>query len=311
MHLAMSILVRDEADIIEDNIRHHAASGVSSFIVTDNGSVDGTRELLEGLSKEFNLTIIDEESMTIDQDLWVTRMATMLRAKGDVDWVINNDADEFWISHDSSSLPDALNKSLGQNTVPADKVGVVSCRRSNFVAASETVSKDGYYYAHNNYRVVTDWKDAAGTLELNGEESAALLNNDKHVIIRTLPGKVITRISGLTSITMGNHGAVHELHTVNSNDISIVHYPIRSYEQFKRKVINYGSSIEKNTRLGAQASLHLRRWYESYKLGTLEDTYNAIVLPGQLLDGLVEKGVLVKDTPAIKSAVKAVAMAAL
>jgi len=47
MHLAMSILVRDEANIIEANIRHHAASGVSSFIVTDNGSVDGTRELLE------------------------------------------------------------------------------------------------------------------------------------------------------------------------------------------------------------------------------------------------------------------------
>ena len=90
----------------------------------------------------------------------------------------------------------------------------------------------------------------------------------------------------------------------------IVHYPIRSYEQFQRKVVNYGSSIEKNTRLGAQASLHLRRWYESYKQGSLEDTYNAIVLPQKLLESLVENGVLVKDKPVIKSTANSMAMAA-
>ena len=310
MHLAMSILVRDEADIIEDNIRHHAASGVSSFIVTDNGSVDGTRELLEELSKEFELTIVDEKSMTIDQDLWVTRMATMLRDQGDADWVINNDADEFWISNNHSSLTDALNESIVRNAVLADEVGVVSCRRSNYVPDRETVAKNGYYYAHNQYMVKAEWKDAAATLDLNAEDSTALLNNDKHVIIRTLPGKVITRVAGLSSITMGNHGAVHELQTVNSAEINIVHYPIRSYEQFQRKVVNYGSSIEKNTRLGAQASLHLRRWYESYKQGSLEDTYNAIVLPQKLLESLVENGVLVKDKPVIKSTANSMAMAA-
>ena len=147
MHLAMSILVRDEVDIIEDNIRHHAACGVSRFIVTDNGSVDGTRECLASLSTEFDLTIIDEESKTIDQDLWVTRMATMLREQGEADWVINNDADEFWVPNNESTLPDALAKSLIQSDVPADDIGVVCCRRNNFIPDRETVSKDGYCYA--------------------------------------------------------------------------------------------------------------------------------------------------------------------
>lgn len=40
-------------------------AGVSRFIVTDNGSVDGNREILEQLSKEFNLSVIDEPSMTM------------------------------------------------------------------------------------------------------------------------------------------------------------------------------------------------------------------------------------------------------
>ena len=43
----MAMKVRDEADIIELNLRYHHAQGVDEFIVTDNGSTDGTLEVLE------------------------------------------------------------------------------------------------------------------------------------------------------------------------------------------------------------------------------------------------------------------------
>ena len=42
MKLAMAMKVKDEADIIEVTLRYHAAQGVDVFIVTDNGSTDGT-----------------------------------------------------------------------------------------------------------------------------------------------------------------------------------------------------------------------------------------------------------------------------
>jgi len=77
--VAMSILVRDEVDIIESNIRFHADAGVEHFIVTDNASIDGTRDVLASLKNEFSIEIIDEPSHTIDQDLWVTRMARQLQ----------------------------------------------------------------------------------------------------------------------------------------------------------------------------------------------------------------------------------------
>ena len=49
MKLAMTIMVRNEADVIEDNLRFHRAQGVDFFIALDNGSTDGTREILESL----------------------------------------------------------------------------------------------------------------------------------------------------------------------------------------------------------------------------------------------------------------------
>lgn len=38
--ITMTLLVRNEADILEDNIRFHHAMGVDSFIVMDNLSTD-------------------------------------------------------------------------------------------------------------------------------------------------------------------------------------------------------------------------------------------------------------------------------
>ena len=51
MKLAMTLIVRNEADIIEDNLRYHRAQGVDFFIVLDNGSTDGTVEILERTSE--------------------------------------------------------------------------------------------------------------------------------------------------------------------------------------------------------------------------------------------------------------------
>ena len=297
MRLAMSILVRDEADIIEANIRHHAKLGVSKFVVTDNSSVDGTREILEHLTKEFDLTIIDEPSLTIDQDLWVTRMANLLRDSDIADWVINNDADEFWLAGNDGKLTDAIQMVLENATHKADKIGVLYCERYNLIPSQELVQGHAYQFSDNNYRVMQNWLNAKSALNLK-DDSTALLDQNQHVIIRTLPGKVITRLNGLESIDMGNHGAIHKLNRVNTSDIEVAHYPIRDYEQFKRKVVNYGSSLKNNSRFGARISLHLRRWFESYERGELEADYQAIVPPQKILAQLEHQGILQSSTTA-------------
>ena len=52
MKLIMTFVVRDEENIIEQNIRFHKAMGVDGFIVLSHNSLDRTNEILEKLKTE-------------------------------------------------------------------------------------------------------------------------------------------------------------------------------------------------------------------------------------------------------------------
>ena len=51
MKLVMTLLVRDEADIISSNIDFHLDQGVDFIIAMDNLSVDGTTEILRAYER--------------------------------------------------------------------------------------------------------------------------------------------------------------------------------------------------------------------------------------------------------------------
>jgi hypothetical protein len=108
--VALLLLVRDEADIIADNIRFHQARGVDYFIITDNASLDGTRDLLADLSRnQNNFLVIDEPGRDHAQDRWVTRMASIARERYKANWVILSDADEFWFPASGNYFSEADN----------------------------------------------------------------------------------------------------------------------------------------------------------------------------------------------------------
>lgn len=97
----MTLLVRDEIDIIENNLNHHFNCGIDFLIVTDHMSTDGTREfLLEyEAASHGKLHLILKDDPVLRQEEWVNEMGDIAFNEYCADYVIHSDADEFWCAH--------------------------------------------------------------------------------------------------------------------------------------------------------------------------------------------------------------------
>ena len=131
----MTLLVRDEADIVDAQIAFHLNAGVDFVIATDNRSSDGTTEILERYERQGDLRLIHEGDDVVRQSEWVTRMARLAATDYGADWVINSDADEFWWPREGS-LKDVF-------AVIPDRFGVVRGAWRHFLPRPD----DGEFFA--------------------------------------------------------------------------------------------------------------------------------------------------------------------
>ena len=131
--IVMTLLVRDEEDIVAASLDYHLSQGVDHFIVTDHLSEDSTAEILKDYVDRRLVHDIHESSESYDQHAWVTRMARLAFTEHGADWVINSDADEFWwpaegtLATTFAGLPSSVN--------------VIKAQRFNFVPVEETGAK--------------------------------------------------------------------------------------------------------------------------------------------------------------------------
>lgn len=91
----MTLVVRDEVDLVETWLRYHLARGVELVIATDHRSVDGTTDVLRQYERDGRVVLLREEEDLFRQAEWMTRMSRLAASHG-ADWVIPSDADELW-----------------------------------------------------------------------------------------------------------------------------------------------------------------------------------------------------------------------
>lgn len=105
MNLVQTLVVRDDADLVDAQIAYHLNAGVDFVIATDNGARDGTTEILARFEREGYLRLVPKEGA--GEAEWRTRTARLAASEHGADWVINADADEFWWPR-GESLKDVL-----------------------------------------------------------------------------------------------------------------------------------------------------------------------------------------------------------
>ena len=247
MRLAVTLLVRDEVDVVAATVEHHLAQGADVVVATDNGSVDGTAEVLAEYAAAGVVDLIHEPDHTYRQAEWVTRMARRAAADHGADWVVHVDADEFWVPRDrSATLRDVL------AAVPQE-YGSVVARRTDLVARRGTPERA--------WPRRLRWRNLATVSERG----------------TPLAPKVCHRADAGVLVAQGNHAVTRAdgsvLAPLPDEPVDVLHVPLRSWEQFRRKIDNGGSAYAANTELGPEVGWHWRADYERLQAGRLEETY--------------------------------------
>ena len=265
MKLIMTLLVRDEDDIIASNIDFHLDQGVDFIIATDNLSVDGTTDILRSYERKGVLHYIHQSDDDFSQGRWVTHMARLACVDYNADWVINNDADEFWWPEqgDFKAVLDAMPPSCD----------AVSAKRVNFLPRP---AAEGGFFAH--------------TMTVRERQSLNALG-------LPLPDKVCHRAYPDIEVEQGNHGIRRcgRSLTAVPGAITVLHFPMRSYPQFANKIAKGGAAYERNTHLPVELGATWRYLYGLYRRAELEAYYRASVADDEAIERGLKDGHLVRD----------------
>jgi len=261
----MTLLVRDEADIVASNIDFHLDQGVDFIIATDNLSVDRTTEILRAYERRGVLHYIHQPADDYAQDRWVTAMARLACTEFEANWVINNDADEFWYP-EHGNLKSVL-------AAVSSSCDALSIQRVNFLP-----------------RTATDEAFFADTMIVRQLRSLNLFGE-------ALPGKVCHRAFADIEVNRGNHGVRRDGRALVTSPaaVTILHFPMRSYLQFANKISKGGAAYERSTDASATSGSAWRKLYELYRSGELEGWWLKQVFDDSMINEGLRTGSLVRD----------------
>jgi hypothetical protein len=266
MTLVMTLLVRDEADVVESWLTFHLNAGAHFVVATDNGSEDGTTEILERFAREGHVHLIREEGQDLRQDEWVTRMARIAATEFAADWVINSDADEFWWPR-GASLAHVL------DSIPP-RYGTVGAFLRTFAPRP-----DG---------------EGSFAERLTVRFSALAPINDPASLYKPIR-KVIHRGHPEIRLSRGNHAVVDSPFAPLRGwfPVEVFHFPLRSTSQCEHK-----ARLQKNAweHISRTPTAYHAQMFEALERGTIADYYAGQVVSDEEIEEGVAAGRLVVDT---------------
>lgn len=245
----MILLVKDEEDIIGQNLSHHYALGFRAFCVLNNMSTDNTREIVSRFRDShddcFVLLVDDPVRGHYQADKMRVYAETLQRhteiAGLRLDWLFFIDADEFIASDTSRPSSEQLSALERRLNDPDTRV------------------------------MVMHWIHAASpqVLEEFGSEDDPFekINVMRYRLLPLVP-KVAYRVGFDYSLKNGNHfieklnDSLDSVVPVGCDDWYIYHFSLRSLSHVRKKIINGGHAFVGTRGLND----HGQHWRERYAL---------------------------------------------
>jgi hypothetical protein len=266
MKVVLTLLVRDEEDIVDAQLAFHLNAGVDFVIATDNRSSDSTGEILRSYERAGYLHLIQEPADDFRESEWVTHMARLAATEYRADWVLNTSADEFWWPR-AGSLKEVL------AAIPS-RYDAARAFVRNFPPRPD----DGTpFYERMTARL---------------SPSAPILDPSSPFVPY---GKVVFRAGTDVVVSRGGH-ELHNRAVVLRGwyPIEVLHFPIRTRAQLGRKAANLTGAFERSAR-GYGTAYHGRA-HGAEQRGQLDAYFDTLAVDdGELARGLEER-TLVDDT---------------
>jgi hypothetical protein len=272
----MTLLVRDSADVIEDNLRYHRAQGVDLFVVGDNGSSDGSLEILEQYERGGLIALERMPGPVREvQGEGRTKLARLAWELG-ADWVFHNDPDEFWwpvggdLKHALAEVP--------------ERFGLVLAPRTEFVGRPG----EGHFAERLTIREA----------RFRRPPKTAHRAHPQVVISQPHPTHIwvdygVPPRQGLVGRPVRRPQAEHvenaelELLLAPTFPLAVHHFPLRSFTQYRRMV---------EVALANDQLKEGDRVRTAFETGRLEEVYSDLTLDDQTVKRGIAEGWLVEDT---------------
>lgn len=203
--------VKNEADIIETFLRYHV-NIFDNIIVIDNGSLDGTYEIINALIKEgLPIELVNEAYSDFDAYRFANQYTKYYVEKYKADMVTFMDADEFLIMEDGSNPQEKIQK--------LDKNKIHYFRWKTYIYPG---NDDGEIFSFANFNQYRDEKDETFTKVI--VPASYFL---KRQVVVAAGNHSCTAIDSLSGTIINEH----------HSDLKFCHFPVRSSSQYKKQII--------------------------------------------------------------------------
>ena len=224
MNLYIAAIIKDEFAGLLEWIAYHRVLGVAGFMIADNGSRDGSRELLSALSRLGIVTVLDQPDV-INQKPQLPAYERILRScASDSDLLAFIDADEFLVPLD----PKKRLSSILDEWFSDPSVSAVALNWANFGSNGELFAEEGLVTERFTQRAPQQFNANKNFKSIVRPNCASHFNNPHHAELRY--GRYID--------TLGNDLVAHSQHgngvseEVVWNGVRVNHYVVKSLEEF-------------------------------------------------------------------------------